>query len=75
MTSLFFFFFFFFVDKRLYIKRKEEVQKTVPSKYTGSIQKQPKDSNQRGRDRNTSPPLTESLTNQKNLQEKNGSKL
>ena len=31
---------------------KEEAQKTVPSEYTGSIQKKPKGSNQRGRDRN-----------------------
>ena len=33
----------------MYIKRKEEEPKTVPSKYTKSMQKQPKDSTSRGK--------------------------
>ena len=44
--------FFFLIDKKMYIKRKEEAVKAVPSEYTGSIQKKPKGSNRRGRDRN-----------------------
>ena len=31
--------FFFLIDKKKCIQLKEEAQKTVPSKYTGSIQK------------------------------------
>ena len=42
----------------MYIKREEEVPKLVPSKYTGSIQKQPKVSLRGGNDRNTPPSLT-----------------
>ena len=38
---------FFLIDKGNYIKQKEEALKTVPSKYTGSIQKQPKGSKPR----------------------------
>ena len=34
---------------------KEEAQKTVPSEYTESIQKKPKGSNRRGKDKKTSP--------------------
>ena len=42
----------------MYIKREEEAPKTMPSKYTGSIQKQPKVTLQGGKDRNTPPSLT-----------------
>ena len=49
---------FFFIDKRMYIKREEEAPKTVPSKYTERIQKQPKDAIRGGKDRNTPPSLT-----------------
>ena len=42
----------------MYIKRKEEEPKTVPSKYTRSMQKQPKDALQEGKERNTPPSLT-----------------
>ena len=38
---------FFLIDKGNYIKWKEEALKTVPSKYTRSIQKQPKGSKPR----------------------------
>ena len=47
---------FFFIDKRKYIQRKEEAPKTVPSKYTESIQKQPKGSKPRGEERNNTSP-------------------
>ena len=56
----------------MYIKREEEAPKTVPSKYTGSIQKPAKVALQGGKERNTPPSLTYSLTNLKNLQEKKG---
>ena len=42
----------------MYIKREEEAPKTVPSKYTERIQKQPKDAIRGGKDRNTPPSLT-----------------
>ena len=59
----------------MYIKREEEAPKTMPSKYIGSIQKQPKVALRGGKERNTPSSLTSSLTNLKNLQEKKGSKL
>lgn len=57
-TYFLFFYFFFLIDKRMYIKREEEAPKTVPSKYTERIQKQPKDAIRGGKDRNTPPSLT-----------------
>ena len=42
----------------MYIKREEEAPKTVPSKYTGSIQKQPKVALRGGTERNAPPFLT-----------------
>ena len=51
-------FILFLIDKRMYIKREEEAPKTVPSKYTGSIQKPAKVALQGGKERNTPPSLT-----------------
>ena len=42
----------------MYIKQKEEAQKTVFSTYIVSIQKQPKVAPRGGNDRNTPPSLT-----------------
>ena len=55
---LLFLFFIFLIEKKMYIKREEETPKTVPSKYTERIQKQPKDAIRGGKDRNTPPSLT-----------------
>ena len=42
----------------MYIKRKGEAQKTVPSKYIVNMQKQPKVALRGGKDRNTPHSLT-----------------